>query len=152
MQQPGGPGAREWEPADAATPGVGTARNVWPGHIEVVWYGYRTYVYIYIYIQMIRDKEIKKIGNADVSLGSTFVIRFSWLNPLVRWLETQESPVVPSPQLILFALCMIARGTQIHMTKNTLQDTKTHIRSLEAPLAQPWQVRAPSGVLGVLGI
>ena len=42
------------------------------------------YIYIYIYIQMIRDKEIKKIGNADVSLGSTFVIRFSWLNPLVR--------------------------------------------------------------------
>ena len=121
--------------------------------VTLKWYGMVTeHMYIYIYIQMIRDKEIKKIGNADVSLGSTFVIRFSWLNPLVRWLETQESPVVPSPQLILFALCMIARGTQIHMTKNTLQDTKTHIRSLEAPLAQPWQVRAPSGVLGVLGI
>ena len=36
---------------------------------------------------------------------------------------------------------LAARGTQIHMTKNTLQDTKTHIRSLEAP----WAKSPPAG-------
>ena len=73
--------------------------------------------------------------------------------------HSQESPNVISSDLsngvhmiftFDFAKTTARPGNQIHMTKNTLQDTKTHLRSLEVPHGEcsvwsPWSMSVEGG-------